>query len=314
MTESEKNQQQVEKTETKIKLLLLSILLLSIPRFKYIILLREIVNEFEDNFTLPNKSEYVSDIIEETEREVKRVIKPAKKKIDKLKVDPRFEVKGTPYIEYYDRVIKKALDGLDKWKLVTSEPGKRPITLWQKTELDTRHQTNMRMVEEAKKSGQDLWWLSAHINASGRCEPWQGKLVSLSMKPIKGEKFYTGHRKNGFKIYSFEAIENVVDKYGYKNNIINGFNCRHRLISFSEQDKPPRTRNKTIVKDEYKKNNYIRAMERKIRKMKQRYELIKSVDVKEAKRLKNQINAMTRHYEKYCIDNGFQVEKWRLVV
>ena len=307
MNQSEKNQQEIENTETKIKLLLLSIVLLSLPRYKYIVMLYEIIDEFKANVTLPNIEEYVEDIVKSTETAVNKIVKP-------IVLDPKFEVKGTTYVEYYDKVIKKVLNGLDRWKLTTHESSKRPITLWQKAELDTRHEVQMKMVKEAKESGQDLWWLSAHIDASQRCERWQGKLVSLSLPPRKGEKFYTGTRANGYRVYSFDAIENVVDKYGYKNNIINGFNCRHRLISFSEQNTPPRTWDNVVVKKEYGKSQYIRAMEREIRAKKQRLKLVEKVDKKEAVRLKNHIQAMTRHYETYCIENGFQVEKWRLVV
>ena len=68
-----------------------------------------------------------------------------------------------------------------------------------------------------------LRWLSSHKDSSERCAKWQGKLVSLLL-PAINDKFETGYKIDGHKIYSFLAIENEeqVTKSGkrYKNNII----------------------------------------------------------------------------------------------
>lgn len=216
----------------------------------------------------------------------------------------------TPTDGYYPDILKNALRNLNRNELVYSENGKRPISLWQKTELDIRHDAQMKMVDKCYKSGIDLFWLSSHANCSKRCEKHQGKLVSLTLKSIDSS-FWTGTYKDGIKVYSFTDIENQIDKYGYKNNIINGFNCRHQLISYKKGEKPFVYSDKEIAKTRSLENAQ-REMERAIRRKKTEMLTTDVIYHKRALKIKHQISDLMEEYKAFCKKNGLIIEKYRI--
>ena len=174
------------------------------------------------------------------------------------------KIKGFPNMQNYGREMSKIMKDLG-YKSADTETG---ATLWQKVELDLRHNAQLEKISQAMTSGNDLWWLSAHVDASERCAPWQGKLVSMSMPPIN-KAMYTGKKAGRTPIYSFTGITEQVDKYGYKNNIIVGFNCRHRLIPYNgETTIRPDPYSAKDMKLERKLNSKMREFERKIRNLK----------------------------------------------
>lgn len=238
--------------------------------------------------------------------------KEIQKPIDVINVkDYTILEKGSPTQRYYPELINNALRNLNRRELVYSDKGKKPISLWQKTELDVRHNEQMKMVQRAIDSGNDLWWLSSHANSSERCEPWQGKLVSLTLPPIDNT-FFTGKVVDGHKVYSFNAIENVVDKYGYKNNIINGFNCRHKLIKYVKGKEEPTHYDKNDVDQIRRLEKIQREMERAIRRKKTELATTELVNKDKAKMLKRQIRALTAQYKDFCYKHGLVREDYRI--
>lgn len=223
----------------------------------------------------------------------------------------RDSYKAEPTNEYYYDIIKNALKNLNRNELVYSEKGKKPITLWQKVELDIRHNAQMQMVENAKKSGYDLWWLSSHANCSERCAKHQGKLVSLTLSSID-DTFFTGQIVDGIKVYSFTDIENQVDKYGYKNNIINGFNCRHTMYKYEKGGVRPKKYSENGVSKVRKLENAQREMERAIRRKKSAYETTKYIYPEQAKKLKQEIKTLTNQYKEFCNKYGLVREDYRI--
>ena len=202
--------------------------------------------------------------------------------------------------------ITSAVAKINKSQLCTQNEGKKPISLWQKIELDVNYNAQMEMLEKCYKSGRDLFWLSSHKGCSKRCEPWQGKLVSLTLPSIDNT-FWTGKTIENHKIYSFTAIENQVDKYGYKNNIINGFNCRHSLIEYVEGQKPEF--------NEIPNNHYFviqKELERALRKKKSDVIIIEMVDKKKAKKLKTEINALLGQYKAFCKKHDLTVRTYKI--
>ena len=202
--------------------------------------------------------------------------------------------------------IKSAVAKINKSQLCTQNTGKKPISLWQKIELDVNYNAQMEMVDKCFKSNKDLFWLSAHSNCSKRCEKWQGKLVSMTLPSIDST-FWTGKTIENYKIYSFTAIENQVDKYGYKNNIINGFNCRHSLIEYVEGQKPefkeiPNIHYLTIQKE----------LERALRKKKSDVIIIEMVDKKKAKNLKAEISTLLSQYKAFCKKHDLTIQLYKI--
>ena len=156
------------------------------------------------------------------------------------------EAKGYPNVVNYPTEVKLKLNQLAQQPMVTREPGKKPITLWQKAELDVRYESNMQDIQDLRVQGVNYAWLSSHPNCSKRCAAWQGKLVALeghapSPQTVVDHKSfnytksrYFMHKVDGIPVYSLSDIMATVDdKYGYHNNIISGFNCRHHLIPYT---------------------------------------------------------------------------------
>ena len=144
-------------------------------------------------------------------------------KSNKIKYRMWEQAKASVRVQNYPKKLEEYIGNFAKETVITSEPGKKGISLWQKAELDVRYSHQMEMLEECKKSGKDLWWISSHPDCSKRCEKWQGKLVSISkhatMSGFRVEKV------DGYWVYSLTDIMAQKDKYGYNNNIICGFNC-----------------------------------------------------------------------------------------
>ena len=75
-------------------------------------------------------------------------------------------------------------------------------------------------------------------------------------------------RIDGNTVYSLKAVTSQVDKYGYTNNIIVGFNCRHKLVPYKKGSLPPTEYNAEEVKKQREINAKLREYEREIRKLK----------------------------------------------
>lgn len=223
------------------------------------------------------------------------------------------EAKGVPTPENYDRQIKQFIKKVSDRPFVTHETGKKPISLWQKAELDVRYDKQMEMLTELLDQNVEYAWISSHPDCSKRCEKWQGKLVSLT-KHATMSGFRVG-KLDGHWVYSLPDIMAQVDKYGYHNNIICGFNCRHKLHKYTPNSSAPKSYTKEEVKQQRAIELKIRQMERNIRLLKMKYnDFIIIDDKKSAKELKKEINVAVANYKAYCEKNGYSWEKYRIDV
>ena len=221
--------------------------------------------------------------------------------------------KGSPNVVWYDRELKQTMQRLAADPITTYEPGKKPISLWQKAELETRYDHQMKMLEDLKTRGVQYAWTSSHPNCSKRCAPWQGKLMSLD-QASQGPNFRVG-TLDGHAVYSLPDIMAQVDKYGYNNNIICGFNCRHRLIPYKPGSSAPEQYSAKEVAKERKIDGQMREMEREIRKLKTNEILsLKIGDMKNAKTYKAQWKDLFARYKAFCEKNGYAWYQYRVNV
>ncbi len=221
------------------------------------------------------------------------------------------EAKGSPNVVNYERELKRTLNKMAEDPVTTYEPGKHPITLWQKAELDVRYKNQMQMLQDLRVQGVKYAWTSSHPNCSKRCEPWQGKLMALEGH-AKGSNHIVTYI-DGHPVYSLVDIMAKVDKYGYRNNIICGFNCRHRLIPYKEGVYGPKQYTEKDVKREREIDQKMRAMEREIRKLKTQELLYRQADqTKSANEIKNRVNILVKQYKEYCERNGYAWYHYRI--
>lgn len=212
------------------------------------------------------------------------------------------KAKGYPYITNYYKEVKSRLNLLAETETRSSEVGKKGISLWQKAEIDIRHEHQLKMVQDLKDSGVKYAWTSSHPDCSKRCEKWQGKLFDLN-NHAELSGFRLRKKIDGHTVYSFEDVINQVDKYGYKNNIIVGFNCRHHLIPYEPNSVPPEEFTKEEIQREREVNATLREYERKIRLLKQKITLGNSVG--ETAQLKAELKRLISAYKSFANKNGY---------
>ena len=224
------------------------------------------------------------------------------------------EQKAAVRVQDYPKRISQMMSQLAEEPMTTSEEGKKPISLWQKAELDIRHSEQMKKLQEQIESGVVYAWLSSHPDCSKRCEKWQGKLVRLTEHATMSG--FRVKKMDGIWVYSLPDIMDQKDKYGYNNNIISGFNCRHYTIPYEKGVKPVEKYTADEVKREREINNKIRAMEREIRTLKSRLNNLKALnDPKykvEIQKLNVIIKKKVADYKEFCEKNGYAWQPYRI--
>ena len=222
--------------------------------------------------------------------------------------------KGYPNVVNYQNELKKKLHQLARTQTVSGETGKKPISLWQKAEIDLRHENQMTMIDNLKTKGVKLAWTSTHPDCSKRCEKWQGKLFDLQAQ----HSDLSGHRMNykvdGNTVYCFNEVINKIDKYGYTNNIIVGFNCRHKLREYIPGSVAPQEYSAKSIKREREINTKLRAMEREIRYLKQQVILYNSIDKKLARITQRKVDRLIAAYKEFANKNGYAWYEYRIKV
>lgn len=208
-------------------------------------------------------------------------------------------VQAKEYAWNVQKAIKKL--GLTPTQII----GDRNKSVLASVELDIRYEDHQNKLQKYIENGELIKRFSTHAGCSKRCEKWQGKLVHLTAPAVKG--FDTGLKLKGETIYSFTAITNQVDEYGWKNNIYVGFNCRHELVD--AEDREIKYSKETIQK-ERQVNSKMREYERSIRNMKKVYNL--SYDPKEKKELKLKIRQKTIQYKEFAEKHQIAWYDWRI--
>lgn len=161
-------------------------------------------------------------------------------------------------------------------------------------ELELRWEHNKKQIQDLKDSGVQLAWIDTHANCSERCQPWQGKLYSLNgMSGVK----------DGVSYQPLENATEIIDKYGYKNGCLTGFNCRHRLIPYKKGFRPI-TIPESVINRQREIEKQQRYMERTVR----RYESLALTNkiagrTKVYKHYKSLMDKWTERYKKYSIAN-----------
>ncbi len=222
--------------------------------------------------------------------------------------------KGYPNVLNYPKELKKRIGGLSRTQTVASETGNKPISLWQKAELDLRYENQVNMIDNLREQGVRLAWTSSHPDCSKRCEKWQGKLFDL----VADHSDLSGHRMNykvdGNTVYCFKEVISKVDKYGYMNNIIVGFNCRHKLKPYQPGSVAPREFTKDQVRKQREINQTLRRLEREIRYYKQQGLLYNGIDKGLADKCKAKAKKLTEQYKSFANRNGYAWYQWRIEV
>lgn len=180
------------------------------------------------------------------------------------------------------------------------------VSLRNISEMTVRYEAKQAEIQSLIDGGEDLVWISTHANCSKRCEPFQGKLYSMSGR---------SGRIDGIEYRPLSVATDVyyTTKSGktYKNGCISGFNCRHKLIPYRKGNKPIEVSAKVIAR-ERKINDTQRRMETAIRH--ERENALLAVDPKLRTQARKKAAEMNKQYRKYCLDNKVPYYPQRLKI
>lgn len=217
-------------------------------------------------------------------------------------------MKGRPIIENYYRQVKIALKTFAADPPMYARRGKdgkvSQIILRNSAEATVRYEANIKDVQGMVNRGVKLVWTSSHPNCSPRCKPYQGRLWSLD-----------GTRGviNGIK---YEPIQEALEgEKGDGNGIINGYNCRHRLIEYRNESQAPREYTPGEIKREYAIDQKQRTYENKIRHLKmEEMEMREIGDINAAKTLRKRWRKLTQDYKIFSLNQGRAYYPYRCVI
>jgi hypothetical protein len=213
-----------------------------------------------------------------------------------LSMDPlSYNMETAARIDFqtYQRHVREELG-----RILSTEPrpdyGERNINMRLIAELNVRYEKQMDMIKDLSEQGEDLVWIDPHANCSARCEPWQGKLYSISGRMGKTDEGV-----------SFQPLTNATDvrvttKSGrtYMNGCVTGFGCRHKLTPYRPGNKPVMIPAE-VVEKQRKAEEQQRALERRIRYEKERAIVLREIDPEQAKEARKKARDLTQVYNAF---------------
>lgn len=214
-----------------------------------------------------------------------------------------FNSKGIAVIENYEKSVKLGLKAISADPPISTRLRKdgKPVkvSLRNRVEMAIRYEANLQDVNRMVAEGVKLVWASSHPNASPRCAPHQGKLYSLDG---------TSGISNGNR---YTPLQDVLKENG-GNSIINGYNCRHRLIEYREGSRAPSDYTEAEIRKEYQIDQRQRYYESTIRNLKTEERLQRASDnQQEASFLRKKWQKLNKTYEAYSMRHGRAFYRWR---
>jgi hypothetical protein len=168
-------------------------------------------------------------------------------------------------------------------------------------EMRVRYEANNQDLKTYTEQGIDLVYTSSHADSSIRCQPYQGKLYSISGNSgtIDGQEYTP-------------LDTALLGPDGDGNGIINGYNCRHRLIPYQRGLKPPTDYDSRTIKRERQIDQRQRYLENQIRNLKMKEDANRVIGDKDrASELNDRWKQVERTYQQYSLRNGRAFYRWR---
>ncbi len=215
---------------------------------------------------------------------------------------------GSQLIDNYEKRVRAQIRVLasDPANMERIDKNGKPykISLRNFAEMEVRYQANLEDVKRLKDEGVKLVMASSHADASDRCAPYQGRLYSLDGT--------SGTINN----ISYSPLEEALQgPRGDGNGIINGYNCRHRLIEYTPGMKEPRDYDRATIRRENAITARQRSYENEIRKLKIQEQLLrKAGDNGEANQLQSKWSKMQEQYREFSLQNQRPFYPWRTKV
>jgi hypothetical protein len=217
--------------------------------------------------------------------------------------------KGLPVIENYrERVASQVRQLALEPPIATrtrADGTKYTVSLRNLAEIRTRFNANNEDLQEFKDNDVDLVFTSSHADSSIRCQPYQGRLYSISGK--------TGRTPDGQTYTPLDTA--LAGPDGDGNGIISGYNCRHRLIPYQQGLRPPEEYSKAEIKRERTIDQRQRYLENRIRNIKGEERALRTIgETERADELNARWKQVDANYKSYSLRNGRAFYRWRTQV
>ena len=211
------------------------------------------------------------------------------------------------YFAAYHRQVKDTIKSILADELRPPYDGN--VNLRTIAEMTIRYDGQLQMMADLREQGEDLVWIDSHANTSVRCQPFQGRLYSLSGKSGKIDGITYGPLSEATDIPYVTRRGRV-----YMNGCITGFGCRHKLIPYRKGSKPQVISAETIRKKRAAEEMQ-RSFERKIRYQKEKAIAIAYLQPKEAAKARAKAKQLTARYDAFSKRNGMPIirERTRVV-
>jgi hypothetical protein len=184
----------------------------------------------------------------------------------------------------------------------------KKLDSWAATERNVRYYYQQKRLQEELDKGFDLYQISVHTDCSKRCLPDQGKIISKTLPPIDAS-LWTGKKVDGKKIYSWPAMHARVDKYGWHNFIIDGFNCRHHISPY-KGGSPEKPKAKEAAEASEAESS-MREAERRLRQLNGECLGLEKIDKARAEKIRKRWISGFKEYQDFASKHGIDPKGWR---
>jgi len=215
--------------------------------------------------------------------------------------------------EYIKKRVHPVMEQLAEMQALDPNDITGHNTLRNLAEMEVRYQNHQESIAHFREKGDKLVRASQHEDCSDRCFPWQGRVYSMDGT--------SGTTEDGEEYVPLEvATESPEVQYTTKagvvyNNGLLGFNCRHRILEYTNREEAPPPVTKEQQEAEYAINQKQRALERQTREERLRAELYKGVDPEAQKIAADKARELSKKYKAFCKANerAFYPERLKIL-
>ncbi len=213
------------------------------------------------------------------------------------------------FIEDYQKRVNQEIIRLAGLNVVLRDRRGRRMSVRNLAEMQVRYEEQVKDIKKLKNNGVTYVVATSHVNASSRCQPWQGKIfildaevgsVEIKDNHYNGEPEPRGKTPDGKDYYSLKEAMS----HGFL-----GYNCRHHLVRYEKGMTMPREYPARRIQNERSKETYIRNMENNIRKEKRKALILPNKE--ERKKARQNAQALEKEYWQYCKEHDYAVAEWR---
>jgi hypothetical protein len=215
---------------------------------------------------------------------------------------------GQAYMDDYVDVVKKTMKTIADKNLVMRDKNGRKLSVRNLAEMSARYENTKEKLQQLKDKNIQYVVASTHVNASGRCQMWQGKLFILDVDP--NSKFV----QNVDLKYKPTPVGKLdgIDYYSLADAMRHGFlgyNCRHRLVKYTKGMDLFKEYPASRIEKERNLESQQRHLERQIRKCKQNASM--AVTPEDRKKWTEQSKMYQNKYHQFCHSKGLTEIPWR---